>query len=100
MIKGLHIFVENNNQRTNDMKHSVKDHLNRTRIEIDHEEKRVYVVKSKTNVASCGKEQMYKLSFMEFHKAYKENHGVCKRCLVKYNEILKEIKTWQVKGYK
>jgi len=83
------------------MKHSVKEHLNRTKLQLDHEEKRVYIIKSKTNVALCGKEQMYKLSFMEFHKAYKNSpDSVCKKCLLKYNEIVTEIREWRTKGYK
>ena len=83
------------------MKHSQKEHLHRSKVVVNHEIKRIYIRKSNSNLASCGHEQMYKFSLRDFNDLYKMNNdSVCKKCLTKRNELIKEAKQWITKGYR
>jgi hypothetical protein len=84
------------------MLHSIKVHLQRTRITKNESTKKVKLVQVDTSFASCGKEQMYRESFVDFHKMTRDEvyrPTICKNCLSKHDAQVKEIMELKRKGY-
>tara|TARA_R110001606_G_C14856572_1_gene587918 strand:- start:91 stop:342 length:252 start_codon:yes stop_codon:yes gene_type:complete len=83
------------------MKNSNTTHLRRSRLKINHDTKRLYITEVNTPVSSCGTEQMYDMKFRDFNKMYlNDNLSVCKKCLIKRNDLMSEVKELRLKGYR